>query len=80
MTERKRVYIVERTITERFYYNPEEIRLSFGDALDAHEGSFDDFVIETFEQIEGCQMGDKFFYHDASPDVGIELIERWDDE
>src|SRR5579862_3095307 len=72
---RKRVYIVEHTITERYYYDPEEIRQTWGDALDAWEGSFEDFVIDLFEQHDGSVFHGKFFYNDANPSVGVELLE-----
>jgi hypothetical protein len=80
VTDRKRVYSVERTLVERFLYDPEELRLSWADRLDAFGGSFEDFVVDLFEHVDGSQLGDGFFYHDANPSVGIELVERWDDE
>jgi hypothetical protein len=77
---RKRVYVVEQTITERYYYDPAEIKLTFGEAWDAYDGSFDDFVQELFEEHDGSVFHGKFFYNDASPDVSLQLVERWDDE
>lgn len=80
--ERKRVYMVERTLTERYFYDPEDLRVSWADRLDAFDGTFptEDFVIDLFEHIGGSRLGDGFFYHDASPDVSVVLIERWDNE
>ena len=77
---RKRVYIVEHTITERYYYDPAQIKSAFGGSWKDYGGSFEDFVIELFEEHDGSQFHGKFFYNDASPSVGVELVERWDDE
>lgn len=82
---RKRVYILEQTVTERCYYDPDEIQDRFSDEWNAwlrtHSGRpFGDFVIEMFELHDGSQFGDQVFYNDANPSVGIQLVERWDDE
>lgn len=79
---RQRVYIIERTVTERFYYDPEEIARDFNwPEIEGHyRGTFEDFVIETFEQHEGSLFANNYFSDDANPSVGHELVERWDDE
>lgn len=79
-TERKRVYLVEHTVVERYYYDPDEIKMTFGDAWDAYSGTFEDFVIELFEEHDGSVFHGRFFYNDASPSVYCELSEKWDDE
>jgi hypothetical protein len=80
VTDRKRVHILEQTVTERYYYDPEQIRSDFAEALDGWTDSFEDFVIETFEQHDGSRFMEHWFYNDANPSVGVELTERWDDE
>lgn len=80
-SERKRVYFVERTVTDRFFYDPDEIKREFGwDLILSADKNFEDFVIETFEQHDGSLYADRFFYNDASTSVGTELVEMWDDE
>lgn len=79
---RKRVYQVERTVTERFFYDPDEIKRTFGWAARGFDDdkTFEEFVVAKFEEHDGSQYGDSIFYSDANPQVGIDLIERWDDE
>lgn len=78
--ERKRVYIAEETLVQRYYYDPDEIRRDFGEALDAWTGTFEDFVIDTFEEHNGSTFHGRYFYDDASPSYYVQLVERWDDE
>ena len=80
--ERKRVHIIEHTVTERYYFDPAEIaeKFNWDEIKDHYRGSFEDFVIETFEQHQGSLFANHWFYDDANPSVGVEIIERWDDE
>ena len=71
--ERKRVYIVEQTVTERYYYDPIEL-------AQEHGITTADEVIEFFELHDGSAYQDRWFHNDANPSVGIDLVERWDDE
>lgn len=76
------VYVVQQTLTETFYFTPSEIAESFAwdEIKDHYAGTFEDFVIETFEQHQGSQFHDKWFYNDANPQVSTEIIARLDDE
>ncbi len=76
--DRKRVYMVKRTLIERCYYDPDEIRREFGEPIEGE--SFEDFVVRVFERFDGSTYGDEFFPGDASPECWTELEERWDDE
>lgn len=81
--KRTRVYIVEQTVIERYFYTPDEIKTTFADAwgdAEARGESFGDFVIGLFEEHDGSVFHGRFFYNDANPSVGVELVERWDDE
>lgn len=84
--ERQRVYVLEQTVTERYYYDPEKLAADFADEYKAWQGwnpptyTWDDFVIYLFEQYDGSQFCDTLFYNDANPSVGAELTEAWDDE
>lgn len=74
------LYFARTTLVEEYHFDPEQIRQDFGDALDAWEGSFEDFVIDLFEEHDGSNFHGKFFYNDANPQYGVELIERYDNE
>lgn len=81
MTERARVHLVERTITERFYYDPVAVNAE----LERRDppwpnASHHDRILDLFEDVDGSQYGDRLFSSDANPSVGCELVERWDDE
>lgn len=79
--QRGRVYMIERTVTERFFYDPVEIAREFDWPTNGLPGEkFEDFVIRVFERFDGSIYGDEFFPSDANPDGGIDVIERWDDE
>lgn len=80
VVKRERLYLVEATVTERFYYDPEDLRWNFVRELAAWDGTFDDWVLSIFEEHYGSQFFDRHFHNDASPEVGNELVERWDDE
>lgn len=54
--------------------------MRFADELNAWPGTFDDFVVTIFEKHVGSLFFDEFFHNDASPECGVELVERWDDE
>lgn len=74
------VHIARTTLIEQYSYEPEQIKEAFGDAWDAFDGSFDGFVISLFEEHEGSQFHSQWFYNDANPSYGVDLISRYDDE
>ena len=81
MNERKRLYYVERTLTERFYYDPDEVKTHLiGRPLPFNGCTDEDRIIDLFEDVDGSAYGDRIFSHDANPGVGCELREQWDDE
>lgn len=76
--ERKRVYTLEQTVTERYYYDPEKIADEYGAEFIAFQAeyphwTFNDFVIHLFELYDGSQFCDTLFYNDANPSVGLHL-------
>lgn len=76
------LHLARTTLVEHYYFDPAEIAESFNwdEIKDYYSGTFEDFVIETFEQHDGSQFHDKWFHNDASPQYGVELIARYDDE
>lgn len=76
-TPRRRIYILKQTIVERYFYDPVAVFKEFGWNSSVPQ---EDFIIETFQRYDGSQFCDDWFTNDASPSVGIELVERWDDE
>lgn len=66
-------YVLRRTLVENYHIDPLVLIDRFGSHAKP-ETSFEDFVIEVFQQVDGSQFGDRFFYFDANPGVGIELI------
>jgi hypothetical protein len=79
--ERKRLYIVERTVTERFSYDPDEVMaLIASRPLPWSTCSKEDRIIDFFEDVDGSVYGDRVFSSDANPSIGVELVEQWDDE
>lgn len=81
--DRELVFLIEQTIVKRYYYTPSFLKTHFEDAwreCEARGGTFDDFVIDLFQEYDGSVFHGRFFYDDANPSVGYELIERWDDD
>lgn len=72
------VYTVSKTVTERCFFNPDEIRREFGEPMEGE--SYEDFVIRVFERFDGSVYGDEMFPNDANPQVGHEVRVGWDDD
>jgi hypothetical protein len=69
----KQVYVLEQTVTERYFYDPVALAQN-------HGVTTADEVIELFEKHDGSVYCDELFYNDANPSVGVELVTRWDDD
>ncbi len=68
-------YLVRRTITDEFEYDPVALRVAFGS-----DNMTDDDVLGLFDLHDGSQYGDTLFSNTADTSVGVELVQREDDE
>lgn len=74
-----KVYLLRRTTTEEFAFDPDDVRDVWSNRDDRFR-PFVDWVIDTFELHAGSVFADSYFCDTANMNVGVKLVIRGEDD